>query len=275
MLRSAGARAGGGPTDRAGPPPAERSAYAVSAWVLRLGAGAGLAAWILGSGTSLAHGEPAEVAGDDDSSVVALGNDAGFACSGVLIEARLVLTAAHCLPLTRVRIGENWDAAAASEIAVIGAEGHPDRRIDAALLTLAAAPEIAPAVIAPVARPTETVRIVGYGAQRRGRTLDAGGVRTRYTLTPGAIDCHGLRPSHAGCHPAFEWVVPSVDGIDTCRGDSGGGLFILDEHGPRLAAIVSRGVLHARRVCGDGGVYVRLSAILPWLSTRRTPRGEE
>lgn len=247
----------------------------LSAWLSRLVACVGLTMCPLVSAMSLARDTAVDAQVDPYQSVIALGNDAGFVCSGVLVAPRLVLTAAHCLPLTRARIGETWSLSAASEIAVIRAEGHPDRRIDAALLTLANAPRVAPAILAPVARPTETVDIVGYGAQRKGRYFDAGGVRTRHTLTPGSIDCQGRRPSHAGCDPAFEWVVPSVDGIDTCRGDSGGGLFILDEDGPRLAAIVSRGVLHARRACGDGGVYVRLSAIEPWLSERRKNGDEE
>jgi hypothetical protein len=52
---------------------------------------------------------------------------------------------------------------------------------------------------------------------------------------------------------------------DSCYGDSGGPLYVPTEEGEFLVGLVSRGRSDVKRDCGDGGVYTRLSAYLPWI----------
>jgi len=53
---------------------------------------------------------------------------------------------------------------------------------------------------------------------------------------------------------------------DSCYGDSGGPLYMPTEEGEFLVGLVSRGRSDVQRDCGDGGVYTRLSAYLPWIA---------
>ena len=53
---------------------------------------------------------------------------------------------------------------------------------------------------------------------------------------------------------------------DSCYGDSGGPLYVPTDEGEFLVGLVSRGRSDVKRECGDGGVYTRLSAYLPWIA---------
>jgi secreted trypsin-like serine protease len=53
---------------------------------------------------------------------------------------------------------------------------------------------------------------------------------------------------------------------DSCYGDSGGPLYVPTEEGEFLVGLVSRSRSDVERDCGDGGVYTRLSAYLPWIA---------
>ncbi len=223
-----------------------------------------LAGLMLAWGISAAS---AQESGDSgrDVAVVSLGHDGGFACSGVLVGPQHVITAAHCLPTTRVRFGPAWSEGAEDERQVVRAVAHPDRRMDAALLILDGLAPVDPAPLLATSTPSATVRIVGFGTQSQGRTRDRGGHRVARTVSPGSVQCNGRRSAFSGCIAGREWVVSGLGGRDTCGGDSGGALFSLEPSGPALAAIVSRGVLNGRHVCGDGGVYVRVGALITWL----------
>jgi hypothetical protein len=52
---------------------------------------------------------------------------------------------------------------------------------------------------------------------------------------------------------------------DSCYGDSGGPLYVPTDEGEFLVGLVSRGRSDVKRECGDGGVYTRLSAYIPWI----------
>jgi secreted trypsin-like serine protease len=69
------------------------------------------------------------------------------------------------------------------------------------------------------------------------------------------------------CDPGLELVAgkPMLE-KDTCSGDSGGPLYVLDEQGGwLLAGATSRGTPNNPHNCGDGGVYVRVDRYLDWI----------
>ena len=118
----------------------------------------------------------------------------------------------------------------------------------------------------------EVVRVVGYGA-----TDDQGGgygVR-RMASIPIACYCEDSSgcSSKFDCDPGAEFIAGRMgrkshtddEGKkvpDTCKGDSGGGVFIFDaRQGWMLMGITSRATPQNKlnnHLCGDGGIYVRL-----------------
>lgn len=221
---------------------------------------------LLATGPSRASDEEDDASRDGtvDQAVVSLGRHGRFACSGVVVGPRAVLTAAHCLPLDEVRVGSSWSAAESGDsFHVKHAHPHPDRRVDAAVLHLAKELSVSAVHRLTSARtpPTAPWRVVGFGAL----PPHPGGERLGYTLPPQDVSCNGWRVAVTGCLTGTEWVVAGQQGFDTCQGDSGGALITQQPDGPALAAIVSRGVQNSRRPCGGGGVYVRLDALEPWL----------
>lgn len=201
-----------------------------------------------------------------ERTVVALGRRGRFTCSGVLIAPDRVLTASHCLPVDEVRGGVEWARPvyrSATE-RVLGA--HP--RFDVAVISLASpfSDEQPLAVLDLDVHTPQRVAAIGFGAEARAGLQTDGGVRRARELQVTTPLCLGRRAALTGCTPYAEWVVGAVQGVDTCEGDSGGGLFVPHGAGWRLAGIVSRGVLSRRRSCGDGGIYVRLGAVADWLN---------
>ena len=56
---------------------------------------------------------------------------------------------------------------------------------------------------------------------------------------------------------------------DSCRGDSGGPLYILGENGHYLLGATSRGITGPNtRVCGDGGIYTRVDQFIDWITEK-------
>ena len=54
--------------------------------------------------------------------------------------------------------------------------------------------------------------------------------------------------------------------MDSCKGDSGGPLYIEDREGEYyLLGATSRGARDALTTCGDGGIYVRVDLCLDWI----------
>lgn len=173
----------------------------------------------------------------------------GF-CSGVVLRADVVLTAAHCVagPAdTRVHFREG-DRPVLREVSRVAV--HPLYRADAlrtrtksvdlALLRLAAP---LPAPFAPVVLSNETqtvgahLRVVGFGIALEGEGASGG------TLRSGALDVRAPLSS------ILLWAEdPTHRGLGACTGDSGAPIF--DASGHALVAIVDWAEGAAGKACG-------------------------
>lgn len=219
-------------------------------------------------------------------------------CTGVLIAPKIVVTARHCrsdgiaVLGARVIFG-NRDTGNSAMIRLVAAEpaalmprGFPDL----VLLFLDAAAPTAPVVIA---RPEWTqeaiaVRAVGFGEDNAGSK----GSKLYGDLIAVSNACNGFvgrRPDSQiyDCTNGRELVaagIPSPGGnvpTDTCYGDSGGPVFVVNpsegatsESFDRaikagryyLAGVTRRATPNAGDECGGGGVYTLIQGqILTWI----------
>ncbi len=213
-------------------------------------------------------------AAPDDRSfvdVVGVGDKTGFHCSGILIRRDAILTAAHCVPATRIGIGNDVNRFVRT-VAVTEAIVHPT--LDVAVLRLAAEVSI---VTREWRRRPETgvprgvVRLVGFGVDDP-RKAGGFGIKRRVDIPIEGWGCDRGRAANAGCTDGAELVVAGVAGRDTCWGDSGGPVLEASGSTFRLLAITSRPAARAGAPCGRGGIYVRADAISDWLMTTEEKR---
>ena len=207
--------------------------------------------------------------------VVAVGNEAGYHCSGVLVSQRAVLTARHCLPASRVLLGQSLREPS-TEVRVTQAVPAPGT-VDAALLRLVVpvnAPTVERRPAGESSPPLRRLRLAGFGSTRTSGGRDFG--REHSTDLPGQSTwgCDAQRARWAGCNPASEMVIAQTGGRDTCDGDSGGPVFELLTQGAgmarmcqwRLLAITSRPIASAHARCGEGGGYTRVDTLEQWIA---------
>jgi len=244
-------------------------------------------------GAAKGIGEGTESVTSDEvsqASAVAVGDEAGLFCSGVVVAERAVLTARHCLPATLVHKERNGGEA--QERAVAYALPHPDPEVDAAILVLEdniVAPVAMRRQASEVQAPVGRLRHVGFGVVARGVSFLGAG---KHPVDVFASGWQCDRPTQAeryGCSSQWELAIPGSAGLDTCDGDSGGPLFerfVLTSSDPRAAlggrmkadaarclevcdwravGITSRPVANSARRCGGGGVYVRVDRLAPWI----------
>jgi endonuclease G len=217
-----------------------------------------------------------------------------WACTGVLVAPRVVLTAAHCGgAINRIMAGGTtvlpYLSADARVIAVRKAVVHPDYRAhprnenDITVLILDAPALTPPAVFA---KPEEigaasAFDIVGFGYNDPVRPLGLG-TKRRVTVDLPAIMARmpdedlGQLPEMLGFHPNYEFVAGrKMLGKDSCNGDSGGPIYIPVGGNFKLAGLTSRATRGASVGCGDGGIYVQPQRFRDWIDATVAAAGVE
>ena len=221
--------------------------------------------------------------GTQHAAVVALVKRGVVACTGTLVAPNVVLTARHCVGVTRAHFGQDPDKPQVVR-AIAGTRISLRRGVDLALLGLEHPVNVLPLDYrsAPEVRSPERIRIVGYGQHALG------GPRARWRqildVTMSGWGCRSDNWHRMGCHPDFEMVLPRRNAADTCRGDSGGP--VLERTGTKwkVVAVTSRGTRNSHLLCGDGGIYTRIAPFSVWLRknvvllsaevmSRRAPNG--
>jgi hypothetical protein len=211
---------------------------------------------------------------------VAVGSDAQWGCTGTLIAPNVVLTAAHCEELhTRVFVGR--DVTKPGRVFKVKkhvrhAKFDGKFRNDVMLLILEKkVTGVKPRAMAPASLidKATVARLVGFGSTR----LDGFGalgskLQTDVPIVSPGCDgqLNGSTDSQVyGCHLDREIVAGKPLLLhDSCKGDSGGPLFIQDAKARwLLAGVTSRGTNRATTMCGDGGVYVRVDAYKKWITS--------
>lgn len=204
--------------------------------------------------------------------VVAVEYPWGTACTGTLIAPTLVLTAGHCVTGAQTAIiGAHDHQVDGERIPVVDSWAHDDavRTYDVGVLVLAYAASAPPRAVVRDCLADEVVdgaavTLAGYGAINEAGTVYETLLREAHTSVVDA-DCSDLtRGCNAPVSPGGE-LIAGGEGIDSCNGDSGGPLFLERDDGPVLLGVTSRAAHPADRVCGDGGIYVRVDAIVDWV----------
>jgi secreted trypsin-like serine protease len=204
----------------------------------------------------------------------ALGNEfMGYFCTGTLVAPNVVLTAKHCaLDYNMNRVFLNGSDVTEPEgaeiIDVKEAHPHPDANVDLLVLVLEKPSTVKPRAIAKnVLVKPENAIVVGFGRTNPSGTKGFG-TKRKATVPVMTLDCNDAESgTKYGCRPGIE-LVAGHRGLkrDTCKGDSGGPLYIEDDEGNvLLLGVTSRGVQGAGKRCGNGGIYVRADRFADWI----------
>jgi secreted trypsin-like serine protease len=196
-----------------------------------------------------------------------VGNDTDYYCTATLIAPTLVITAAHCPNLSRVFLkGADVTKPQTGEAIAIK-QNVKHQTADIRVLVLERASTVAPRHVAQ-GRDTRARKalLVGFGTIDFNGTIGYG-LKRKVEVPIISNDCSGPgESSRFRCDPGNE-LVAGHRGLnrDSCRGDSGGPLYVQGEDGLfHLLGVTSRG-LGGPRVCGDGGIYVRADRYLDWI----------
>lgn len=199
----------------------------------------------------------------------AIGDDDGFFCTGTLIAPRLVVTAKHCQGVTRVFLkGSDVRHLEDGEVRrVVDEKAHPDS--DIRVLILESDSTVKPRHVAQGAEigNPKKARLVGFGTVNLAGTVGYG-LKRRVDVPITSLGCATPEDeTKFGCNCGKEMVAGHRGLLkDSCRGDSGGPLYIKNaDGGYSILGATSRGLGNTANVCGDGGIYVRVDQFLDWI----------
>jgi len=237
---------------------------------------------LAGGGLRVIGGRPARA--EEFLECVAVGNDAGWGCTGTLIGPRVVVTAGHCAELsTRVFFGTDVDDFPRRGRVVRVKQGfrHPSYRAGAEEndLTILVLDEEIVNIEPRGFAPTELIdharnaRVVGFGHHDEKGSVGYG-IKRLVDVPIVSSSCTGSSNGQPDseryrCFRNLEIVAGRRDlGKDSCSGDSGGPLYFADANGSWwLAGATSRASSRTGRTCGDGGIYVRVERYREWMLT--------
>jgi secreted trypsin-like serine protease len=220
-----------------------------------------------------------DVKGAEFPDCVAVGNAKRWCCTGTLIAPTVVLSAGHCKECaTRVFFG-NDVTKKGTIINAIRTVQHPKYHKadhnDLLLLILERPATVKPRKIASASAITTATsgRAVGFGHIDVSGSFGYG-IKREVDVPIGSTGCSGKVGGKSdaaayGCDTGLEIVAgKAILTQDSCKGDSGGPFYI---RGPSstwlLAGATSRSSKGARpgRICGDGGIYVRVDKYRDWI----------
>lgn len=207
--------------------------------------------------------------------VAVLGAD-GSLCTGTLLGADLVLTAAHCIeghPQEVIVGAIDLAEPGGQRRAVKWSRAYPQWQtyFDVGIVMLENPVFAKPRAVAEGCTTTDdlargnVLQLVGFGQTTATATDD----NTRLHVATLRITDPTCTHDPA-CAPAIApggELVAGGDGADACFGDSGGPLYIPTSTGPALIGVVSRGLALSATPCGDGGVFVRADQVVRWIET--------
>jgi secreted trypsin-like serine protease len=220
------------------------------------------------------------VPGKEFDDCVAVGNDVEFGCTGTLIAPNVVLTAGHCAEIhTRIFVGNDTRKRGR----VYRVKKHVRHsRFDGAfnndlmiLILEKAVAGVKPRAIAStkVIDAATDARLVGFGTTDPDGT-EGYGTKRQADVPIASAACRGRVKGRSdgavyGCHIGKEIVAGKPFLLrDTCRGDSGGPLYISDTRGGwLLAGVTSRGTEGTTTLCGSGGLYTRVDKYRSWIAS--------
>ncbi len=193
------------------------------------------------------------------------------ACSGVLIDKDVVVTARHCAlgPVENVAL-DTQDISEPGEIIPVTHTWFPsDGKLDLAFLFLTEPSTVSPRSILQGCEGnflagTPSALVAGFGA------TDPEGLSWDGLLRSGIVEIQNETCPHStfGCEPGLPpnaELIAQGEVSDTCTGDSGGPLYVETDSGTFLAGVTSRGLAQGTLPCGQGGIYIRLDTLIETL----------